>query len=156
VWPWCGLGVALVWLWCGFGVALVWLCTPESMPSICLLYGFAVALGGLRPFLVQGSKFEVRRSTFSFRPRWAQSSPRRVSGETPLSLPGSQRRFGLCNWACSAPPVTSQACRHELRIERRLGGQPDGMGAVARGSGVGPGAVPCGLCKALTASHLRR
>ena len=48
VWPWCGLGVALVWLWCGFGVALVWLCTPEYMPSICLLYGFAVALGGFR------------------------------------------------------------------------------------------------------------
>src|ERR1039457_5905790 len=47
VWPWCGLGVALVWPWCGFGVALVWLCSPESMPSICLVYGFAVALGGL-------------------------------------------------------------------------------------------------------------
>src|ERR1035438_7940747 len=57
-WLWCGFGVALVWLWCGFGVALVgpwwghggalgWLCTPESMPSICLVYGFAVALGGL-------------------------------------------------------------------------------------------------------------
>src|ERR1035438_4461911 len=46
-WPWCSLGVALVWLWCGFGVALGWLCTPEYMPSICLLYGFAVALGGL-------------------------------------------------------------------------------------------------------------
>src|ERR1039457_5125763 len=30
----------------GFGVALGWLCTPEYMPSICLLYGFAVALGG--------------------------------------------------------------------------------------------------------------
>src|ERR1035438_3741628 len=29
------------------GVALGWLCTPEDMPSICLLYGFAVALGGL-------------------------------------------------------------------------------------------------------------
>src|ERR1035441_1367512 len=34
------------WPWCGLGVALGWLCTPESMPSICLLYGFAVALGG--------------------------------------------------------------------------------------------------------------
>ena len=46
VWLWCGLGVALLWLWCGFGVALVWLCTPESMPSICLQYGLGVALGG--------------------------------------------------------------------------------------------------------------
>ena len=44
--PWWSLGVALVWLWCGFRVALRWLCTPESMPSICLLYGFVVALGG--------------------------------------------------------------------------------------------------------------
>src|ERR1019366_4268715 len=45
-WLWCGFGVALVWPWGGFGVALRWLCTPESMPSICLLYGFGVALGG--------------------------------------------------------------------------------------------------------------
>ena len=26
-----------------------WLCTPESMPSICLVYGFGVALGWLCP-----------------------------------------------------------------------------------------------------------
>src|ERR1035441_10373661 len=32
------------------------------MPSICLLYGFGVALGGLQPFLAQGSGFDVRRS----------------------------------------------------------------------------------------------
>jgi hypothetical protein len=47
VWLWCGFGVAVVWLWCGFVVALGWLCSPESMPSICLVYGFEVALGGL-------------------------------------------------------------------------------------------------------------
>ena len=51
----------------GFEVALRWLCTPESMPSICLLYGFGVALGGLPPFLVQGSRFEVRGSRFEVR-----------------------------------------------------------------------------------------
>jgi hypothetical protein len=28
------------------GVALGWLCTPKYMPSICLVYGFVVALGG--------------------------------------------------------------------------------------------------------------
>ena len=50
--------MALGWLWGGFEVALYsqvdsfvvalgWLCTPESMPSICLVYGFLVALGGL-------------------------------------------------------------------------------------------------------------
>jgi hypothetical protein len=88
-WLWCGFGVALVWLWwrfrvalewlwspnrlaisrlwCGFMMALGCLCTPEYMPSICLLYGFAVALGGLQPFLVQGSRFDVRGSTFSLR-----------------------------------------------------------------------------------------
>src|ERR1035438_5262317 len=29
-----------------YQMALGWLCTPESMPSICLVYGFVVALGG--------------------------------------------------------------------------------------------------------------
>ena len=47
------------WLWCGFGVALVWpwgwLCTPESMPSICLVYGFVVALDGFVPGVGAGS-----------------------------------------------------------------------------------------------------
>src|ERR1035441_1436206 len=38
------------------------------MPSICLVYGFGVALGGLPPFLVQDSRFDVRRWTFSLRP----------------------------------------------------------------------------------------
>src|ERR1035441_2442390 len=59
VWLWYGFGMALVWLWCGFGVALGWLCTPEYMPTICLLYGFAVALGGLS---AQGSGFKVQGS----------------------------------------------------------------------------------------------
>src|ERR1035438_6670978 len=48
----------------GFGVALGWLCTPESMPSICLQYGFVVASGGLS---VQGSGFRVQGSTFGVR-----------------------------------------------------------------------------------------
>src|ERR1017187_10095247 len=74
-WLWCGFGVALMWLWWGFGGALRWLwwglggalgwlCTPESMPSICLLYGFAVASGGLS---VQGSGFRVRGSMLDVR-----------------------------------------------------------------------------------------
>src|ERR1039457_7414250 len=63
-----GLGVAWGWLGGGLGVAVGWLCTPESMPSICLLYGFGVALSGLHIFLVQGSRFDVRGSTFSLRP----------------------------------------------------------------------------------------
>ena len=44
--PWWSLGGALVEPWWSLGVALWWLCTPESMPSICLVYGFGVALGG--------------------------------------------------------------------------------------------------------------
>src|ERR1035438_1578354 len=32
--------LACTWLCGGFKVAFWWLCTPESMPSICLLYGF--------------------------------------------------------------------------------------------------------------------
>ena len=55
---WDSLDVALGWLWCSLRVALGWLCTPESMPSICLVYGFEVALGGFaRPFCTLHSAF---------------------------------------------------------------------------------------------------
>src|ERR1035437_68453 len=54
-------------LWCGFGVALRWLCTPESMPSICLVYGFVVALIWLWVALPGFSRFEVRGSRFKVR-----------------------------------------------------------------------------------------
>jgi hypothetical protein len=78
---WSGFGVALVWLWCGLEVALGWLCTPEYMPSICLLYGFAVALGGLS---AQGSGFKVQGSM------WEQSASR---ASTPSrSARGSETR----------------------------------------------------------------
>ena len=75
---------------------------------------------------------------------------RRLSHDSPVCLPGSDNRFGLCNWTFSAPLVARQASRPELRIDGRLGSKPDGKEAVARGSGVGPGAVPCGSRKALT------
>src|SRR5674476_326518 len=53
VWLWWRFGVALGWLWgpnrlaisrlwCGFMMALGCLCTPEYMPSICLLYGLSL------------------------------------------------------------------------------------------------------------------
>src|ERR1035441_10679145 len=44
--------------WGGFGVAVVWLCTPESMPSICLVYGLGVALGGFARPLAEATKRE--------------------------------------------------------------------------------------------------
>src|ERR1035441_10876847 len=47
-WLWGGSVVPSRWLCGGLGVALRSLCTPESMPSICLVYGLGVALGGLR------------------------------------------------------------------------------------------------------------
>ena len=122
--------MALVALWWRFVVALGCLCTPEYMLSICLVYGFGVALGGLPPFLVQGSRLDVRRSMFSLRPEpqtqesrpppiygkpglyyevrrrleWPKVSPRespmtarRLSHDSPVRLPGSENRFGLCN-----------------------------------------------------------
>src|SRR5664279_4132161 len=45
--------MVLGWPWGSLGVALVWLCSPESMPSICLVYGFRVAWGGFRDFRLQ-------------------------------------------------------------------------------------------------------
>jgi hypothetical protein len=52
---------ALGWLCGGLVVALGWLCTPESMPSICLPNGFKLALkclwavlGGFRPRSLPG------------------------------------------------------------------------------------------------------
>jgi hypothetical protein len=37
----------LGWLWWSLGGALGWLCTLESVPSLCLVYGLVGALGGL-------------------------------------------------------------------------------------------------------------
>src|ERR1017187_7903553 len=114
-----GFGVALGWLWCGLGVALGWLCTPESMPSICLQYGFAVALGGFvrpafclrlphfprwpKPGKAAFCRFTVclacitRPGGGCGHPRECQSYPRRVSGDSPMTLTGSNDRFGLYN-----------------------------------------------------------
>src|ERR1039457_172001 len=76
---------------------------------------------------------------------------RRISHDSLRRLLRSDNRFGLCNWAFSAPLVARRACRRELRIEGRLGNKPDGIGAVARRSSVGSRAVPCGSRKTLSA-----
>ena len=81
---------------------------------------------------------------------------RRISHDSLRRLLRSDNRFGLCNWAFSAPLVATRACRSELRIDGRLGSKPDWEGAVERGFGGGPGAVPCGSRKALTTRNLRR
>ena len=89
-------------------------------------------------------------------PRESPMYARRLSHDSPIRLPGADNRFGLCNWASSAPLIGRRPCRPELRIEGRLCNKPDGMRAVARRSGVGPGAVPRGSRKALIARYLRR
>src|ERR1035441_1281546 len=114
---WGGFGVPIGWLAVGFEVALVWLCTPESMPSICLLYGFGVALGGFvrpavclrlphfprwpKPGKAAFCRFTVCLACITRpggdwgHPRECQSHPRRVSGGSPMTLPGCYNRFGL-------------------------------------------------------------
>src|ERR1017187_7003385 len=42
-------------------MALWWLCTPESMPSICLVYGLAVASGGFEMNWPQHPKWNQPR-----------------------------------------------------------------------------------------------
>ena len=118
-WLWGAYRLAIKWLWCGFGVALGWLCTPESMPSICLLYGFGVALGGFvrpafclrlphfprwpKPGKAAFCRFTVCLACITRpggdwgHPRECQSHPRRVSGGSPVSLPGCHNRFAIGN-----------------------------------------------------------
>src|ERR1035441_5759618 len=75
---------------------------PKMRTAVCLLYGFGVALGGLPPFLVQGSRFSLRpepqtqESRLPARRRLeaprvgsklSTASVRRVSGECPARLP---------------------------------------------------------------------
>src|ERR1035437_357648 len=95
VWLWWSLGVAVVepwwrfrvavgWPWGGFRVALGCLCTPESMPSICLLYGFGVALGGFARSLAPISAFHFLLSAFAGMGLWVACSPSwfKVRGST--------------------------------------------------------------------------
>jgi hypothetical protein len=72
--PRCGFGGALWEPWGGFREALGWLCSPESMPSICLVYGFVVACPLLAPlltpclppvFIAQSPSFSVAARTFT-------------------------------------------------------------------------------------------
>src|ERR1039458_4830333 len=138
-----------IWLWGGFG----WLC-PFSGPYFCFpLSAFCFcrngALGGSPRFLVQVSRFEVRRSTFSLRPEpptqesrlppfcrkaglyyearrrleWPKVIPRespmtarRLSHDSPMCLPGSDNRFGLCNWGPS--DVSQKKTLYHLQIQR--------------------------------------
>src|ERR1035441_4333396 len=135
-------------------MALGWLWVALRGPYFCfLLSTFCscqnVALGGLPPFLVQGSRFEVQRSTFSLRPEpptqesrlppacrkpdlyyearrrleWPKACPRespmtarRLSHDSPVCLPGSDNRFGLCNWGPS--DVSQKKTLYLLRIQR--------------------------------------
>ena len=50
--PWGGFVLRSLCLVYGFVVALRWLCPLESPRSLCLVYGFVVALGGLSPLFL--------------------------------------------------------------------------------------------------------
>src|ERR1017187_3480329 len=87
------------------------------MPTIWPWGGFVVALGGLPPFLVQGSRFEVQRSTFSLRPE----------PQTPESrLPPICRKPGLYSearrrlaWPRTIPresPMTARRLSHDSPV----------------------------------------
>src|ERR1019366_7881470 len=84
------------------------------MPSICLLYGFAVALGGLHPFLVQGSRFDVRRSTFSLRPE-PQTQESRLPARRRLEAPpvGSKLSTTRVRRVSGARPARARRHPHE-------------------------------------------
>ena len=97
------------------------------MPTIWLCGGFGW------PAALPRSRFEVRRSTFSFRPRWAQSSPRRVSGETPVSGRGNcdETRIAPIGRKGSGPALAGRQSQASCK-------------SVASVSGGGPMAVRCG------------
>ena len=67
-------------------MALVWLCTPESMPSICLQYGLGVALGGFRGFRLQDTFARGRVSAHNEN-CWYQGHLRRMSGVSQTGTP---------------------------------------------------------------------
>src|ERR1035441_10609009 len=83
----CGsLGGALVEPWGGLGVALGWLCTPESMPSIWLVYGFVVALGGFEMNWPQHPKWNQPR-------KGARDAARQSRSRSQNSLNAETQRF---------------------------------------------------------------
>src|ERR1035441_5770571 len=84
------------WLWSGLVIALggvtPYFCFPVSAFCFCQ----SVALGGLQPFLVQGSTFDVQPPA-PVGSKLSTARVRRVSGESPMTLLGSRDRFGICN-----------------------------------------------------------
>ena len=62
------------------------LCTPESMPSICLVYGFRVALGGFRGFRLQDTFARGRVSAHNEN-CWLWTIPLKACDTFPLPPP---------------------------------------------------------------------
>src|ERR1035441_8932611 len=100
---------------------LRWLCTPESMPSICLQYGLGVALGWLwvacRPssFKVRRSMFDVRRSAprRHLDPRKAACRPSAVSLAYIPRPDGGRRGPKL---SPREPPMTARRLSHDSPV----------------------------------------
>ena len=80
--------MALCGFWGRLEVALGWLWTPESMPSIWLVYGFDLALGGLGWPDIRGSRSSKTRTFLARLFVRARESPRK------LALPVETRKAG--------------------------------------------------------------
>src|ERR1035437_4423583 len=67
-------------------MALWWSCSPESMPSICLVYGLAVALGGFEMNWPQHPKWNQPR-------KCARDAARHSRSRSQNSLNAETQRF---------------------------------------------------------------
>src|ERR1017187_1763897 len=67
-------------------MALWWLCSPESMPSICLVYGLAVAAGGFEMNWPQQPKWNQPR-------KGARDAARQSRSRSQNSLNAETQRF---------------------------------------------------------------
>ena len=108
-WLWWSLGGALVEPWWSLGVALWWLCTPESMPSIWLVYGFVVALGGFEMNSPQHPKWNQPR-------KGARDAARHSRSRSQNSLNAETQRFAARQSRnLEAKPVLTQRRRGTRR-----------------------------------------
>src|ERR1035441_3526584 len=107
------LEVALGWPWWSLGVALRWLCTPESMPSICLVYGLGVALGGFEMNWPQQPKWNQPR-------KGARNPARHSRSRSQNSLNAETQRFAARpSRNLEAKPVLTQRRRGRGETQRK-------------------------------------
>src|ERR1017187_7132442 len=90
-------------------MALWWLCSPESMPSICLVYGLAVASGGFEMNWPQHPKWNQPR-------KGARDAARHSRSRSQNSLNAETQRFAARpSRNLEAKPVLTQRRRGTRR-----------------------------------------